>query len=47
MTPRILTLAAAFALAACAPKLIPNTQVEDTRDNRAVYEVLVGEAPPR
>ncbi len=40
MTPRILTLAAAFALAACAPKLIPNTQVEDTRDNRAVYEVL-------
>lgn len=40
MTLRTLTLAAAFTLAACAPKLIPSTQIEDTRDNRAVYEVL-------
>ncbi len=30
----------ALAAAACAPKLIPETQVEDTRENRAVYQVI-------
>jgi hypothetical protein len=27
-------------LAACAPSRIPNTEVPDTKDNRAVYEVI-------
>jgi len=27
-------------LAACAPSRIPNTEVPDTRENRAVYEVI-------
>jgi hypothetical protein len=38
MTRHLLLLA--FATAACAPSLIPGTQVEDTRENRAVYQVI-------
>ena len=35
----LLALAAALS-AACSPKLIPGTEVESTRENRAVYEVV-------
>jgi ketosteroid isomerase-like protein len=34
------SLAALLVLAACAPHRIPGTDVRDTRDNRAVYEVV-------
>jgi hypothetical protein len=30
----------ALAAASCAPSLIPGTQVQDTKDNRAVYQVV-------
>jgi hypothetical protein len=33
-------LLVAVAAVACAPSLIPGTQVEDTRENRAVYQVI-------
>jgi ketosteroid isomerase-like protein len=36
----IAVAAAALALAACTPKLIPGTGVRDTSENRAVVEVL-------
>jgi hypothetical protein len=35
----VLTLAL-FSLAACGPKLIPNTPFEDTADNREILEIL-------
>jgi hypothetical protein len=38
MTKRLLVLA--LAAAGCAPSLIPGTQVNDTTDNRAVYQVV-------
>jgi ketosteroid isomerase-like protein len=38
MRSRLLPLLA--LLAACAPSRIPNTDVPDTKDNRAVYEVI-------
>jgi ketosteroid isomerase-like protein len=38
MRSRLLPLLA--LLAACAPSLIPNTEVPDSRENRAVYEVI-------
>ena len=38
MTRHLLLLA--FVAVACAPSLIPGTQVEDTRENRAVYQVI-------
>jgi hypothetical protein len=38
MRSRLLPLLA--LLAACSPSLIPNTEVRDTRENRAVYEVI-------
>jgi hypothetical protein len=38
MRSRLLPLLA--LLAACAPSRIPNTEVPDTRENRAVYEVI-------
>lgn len=40
MTLRPIALAAALVLAACAPSLIPGTQVKDSRANREVYEVI-------
>jgi ketosteroid isomerase-like protein len=40
MTTRLLLVLAALAAAACAPKRIPGTDIEDTRENRAVYSVL-------
>ena len=41
MTPfRRPALAAALALAACVPPRIPGTEIEDTSENRAVYEVI-------
>ena len=33
-------LAAALALSACAGHLIPGTEIQDTSDNRAVFEVI-------
>lgn len=38
MTRRILLLA--LAATACAPSLIPGTDVKDTSDNRAVYQTI-------
>ena len=38
MRSRLLPLLA--LLAACAPSRIPNTEVPDTKENRAVYEVI-------
>ena len=38
MTKRLLVLA--LAAAGCAPSLIPGTQLKDTADNRAVYQVV-------
>ena len=38
MTRHLLLIA--VGTAACAPSLIPGTQVEDTRENRAVYQVV-------
>jgi ketosteroid isomerase-like protein len=40
MTSRLLAVLSALALAACTPSLIPGTEVQDSRDNRAVYEVI-------
>jgi ketosteroid isomerase-like protein len=40
MTNRLLLVLAALAAAACAPKRIPGTDIEDTRENRAVYAVI-------
>ncbi len=40
-TPRRLALAAAArAAAACAARRIPNTDIRDTADNRAIYSVI-------
>ncbi len=38
MTKRLLLLA--LAASACAPSLLPGTQVKDTRENRAVFQVV-------
>jgi ketosteroid isomerase-like protein len=40
MTTRLLLVLASLAVAACAPKRIPGTDIEDTRENRAVYSVI-------
>lgn len=40
MTNRLLLVLVALAAAACAPKRIPGTDIEDTRENRAVYSVI-------
>lgn len=40
MTLRPSLLLAALALAACSPSLIPGTDVQDTKENRAVYGVI-------
>ncbi len=40
MTSRLLAALAAATLAACAPSLIPGTNVQDTKANREVYGVL-------
>jgi hypothetical protein len=39
-TVQLLTLAGALALGGCAAHLIPNTNIRDTEDNRAILEVL-------
>jgi len=31
----------ALAFAACAPRLLPGTEIEETRDTRAIYDTLV------
>ncbi len=33
-------LALVLAVAACAPKLLPGTDVKETRDTRAIYDVI-------
>lgn len=38
MTKRLLLLT--LAASACAPSLLPGTQVKDTRENRAVFQVV-------
>lgn len=40
MTKRLLVLAPLLLAGACAPRLIPGTQVRDSADNRAVYQVV-------
>lgn len=40
MTVRTALLALAAALAACAPKHIPGTEIPNTADTRAVYDVV-------
>lgn len=37
---RALSLALLAAATACAPRLIPGTEVKDTKENRAVYDVV-------
>jgi hypothetical protein len=43
MNVRTALIAAAVALstAACAPRLIPGTEIRDTSENRAVYDVVM------
>ncbi|NBD08574.1 MULTISPECIES: nuclear transport factor 2 family protein [Corallococcus] len=40
MNKRFLALCAVFLLAACAPKRIPGTELEDTDDTRAILAVM-------
>ncbi|WP_223635123.1 nuclear transport factor 2 family protein [Corallococcus sp. EGB] len=40
MNNRFLALCAVFLLAACAPKRIPGTELEDTDDTRAILAVM-------
>ncbi|MFP2902397.1 nuclear transport factor 2 family protein [Corallococcus sp. 4LFB] len=40
MHNRFLALCAVFLLAACAPKRIPGTELEDTDDTRAILSVM-------
>jgi ketosteroid isomerase-like protein len=40
MTVRSLFVAALLALSACAPHLIPGTQIPDTQDSRAILDVM-------
>lgn len=40
MTTRLAPLLALLAAAGCSPRLIPGTEVRDTKDNRAVYDVV-------
>src|SRR5262245_40759678 len=40
MHNRFLALCAVFLLAACAPKRIPGTELEDTGDTRAILAVM-------
>lgn len=40
MNVRIALLAVAAALAACAPKKIPGTEIQSTADTRAIYAVV-------
>lgn len=37
---RLLALFATVLVAACGPKLIPNTQINDTADNREILELV-------
>lgn len=40
MLKRFLALSVLSLLAACAPKRIPGTEIEDTRDTRAILQVM-------
>jgi hypothetical protein len=41
MNVRATVLAAALAVSACAPRYLPGTEIDDTKDNRAVYELVL------
>lgn len=41
MNVRTALLAAAAVLAACAPRLIPGTEIRSTADTRAIYDVIM------
>jgi ketosteroid isomerase-like protein len=40
MTNRLALALAALVAAGCAPRLIPGTEIRDTKENRAVYDVV-------
>jgi hypothetical protein len=41
MNVRTMLLAAALAASACAPRYLPGTEIESTKDSQAVYDVVL------
>lgn len=40
LTLRLALVGSLVALAACSPRLIPNTKIQDTPDNRAIIDIV-------